>query len=79
MSSDVMTLGWMRAHGITCVDVFCRCGAERLAYPADRWPDDLPLPGLELRFRCVACGGRPYEVRPDWSQHRASGVVRDPR
>jgi hypothetical protein len=33
----------------------------------------IEVPALRNRLRCTECGGRPIDVRPDWSQHRAPG------
>ncbi|WP_426433702.1 hypothetical protein [Bradyrhizobium genosp. P] len=34
---------------------------------ADRWPDDVRLSDLELRFVCRACGNPGADVRPNFN------------
>ena len=68
----VMTLGNMRALGITSIDVKCGCGREAIT-DASGWPDSIEIPALRWHLKCTECGGRPIDVRPNWAQYRASG------
>jgi hypothetical protein len=67
-----MTLGNMRALGITSIDVTCACKREAIV-DASGWPDAIEIPELCWRLKCSECGDRPVDVRPDWTQYRASG------
>ncbi|HYA80673.1 MAG TPA: hypothetical protein VED87_07085, partial [Methylocystis sp.] len=31
-------------------------------------PGTIKVAALRLRLRCTACGDRPYDVRPNWSE-----------
>ncbi len=58
-----ITLGEMRATGVRDLIVFCqdyRCGhnVKLSADQVDKWPDEIRLSQLELRFVCRACGQR---------------------
>jgi hypothetical protein len=61
-----ITFGEIRASGVRGVLVYCadyRC-SHSIAMSADRWPDDVRLSDIELRFTCQACGQRGADVRP---------------
>jgi hypothetical protein len=65
-----ITLGEMRASGVRGLLIYCsdfRC-SHSTAISGDRWPDDVRLSDLEMRFTCQACGRRGADVRPnfDW-------------
>jgi hypothetical protein len=60
-----MTLGNMRAHGVRSIEVYCQCGREEQVV-VDALPDEVAVPSLKERFRCVRCGMRPQLVRPAW-------------
>jgi hypothetical protein len=66
-----MTLGAMRKMGITHLDLVCDCGHEGDAN-VDHLEAELEIPSLAGIFKCSQCGAHP-KVRPDWSQHNASG------
>jgi hypothetical protein len=70
--SPAMTIGNMRALGITSIDVKCGCGREAVV-DASGWLGAIEIPALRWHLKCAECGGRPIDVRPDWTQHRASG------
>ena len=67
-----MTLSNMRALGITSIDVTCKFRRESIVDASD-WLDTVEIPALRWRLKCIECGGRPIDVRPDWTQYRASG------
>ncbi|MBR0906321.1 MULTISPECIES: hypothetical protein [Bradyrhizobium] len=60
-----ITFGEMREMGLRGVLIYCHCG-HHIALNADRWPDNVRLSDVELRFVCGACGNRGAEVRPDF-------------
>jgi hypothetical protein len=68
----VMTLGNMRALGITSIDVKCGCGREAIV-DAFGWPDTIKIPALRWHLKCKECSGRPIDVQPDWTPYRAFG------
>jgi hypothetical protein len=70
-----MDLANMRSLGVRAVDVACVCG-RRASIDVSTLPGSIEVPSLRWRLRCTACGARPEDVRPDWSQYRASGAGR---
>ena len=71
-TGPVMTLGNMRALGVMSIDVKCGCGRD-VSIDASGWPDSIQVPALRWCLKCSECGGRPIDVRPDWTQYRAAG------
>jgi hypothetical protein len=67
-----MTLGNMRAQGVRSIYILCGCGREE-SMLVDGLADDLEVPSIRTQLRCSACGQRPYQTRPDWREHKASG------
>jgi hypothetical protein len=64
------TLANIREQGITRVEATCqssRCG-HRATIDASPFPDDMPVPDVGLRLRCVKCGGRNVHTMADWTQ-----------
>jgi hypothetical protein len=70
-----MSLENMRTLGVRSVDVTCACG-NRASIDVSTLPGEIEVPALRQRLRCVACGRRPQDIRPDWSEHRAHGMGR---
>jgi hypothetical protein len=69
---SAMTIDNMRSLGVPSLDVTCQCGREVIV-DASHLSGLIEIPTLRRRFRCTECAGRPIDVRPDWSQHRAQG------
>jgi len=73
MRARKITFGEMRsAGGPTGILVYCadyRC-SHSIAMSADRWPNDVRLSDIELRFVCKACGKRGADVRPHFEPAR---------
>ena len=68
---EPMTLGNMRQHGMTWLDVSCHwpdCW-HRAAVDVSSYPDDVIVAELGRRFRCSRCGSRNVDARPDWQQY----------
>jgi hypothetical protein len=57
---------------VNSIDVTCQCGRE-LSIDVSGWPELIEIPTLRKRLKCMDCARRPIDVRPDWTQHRASG------
>lgn len=60
-----VTFGELRETGTRDVLIYCRdyrC-SHMLTLNADRWPDHVRLPDIELRFVCTVCGQRGGEMR----------------
>ena len=74
-TGPAMDLANMRSLGVRAVAVECGCG-RRESVDMSGLPGMIEIPSLKRRLRCVACGARPSDFRPDWSQHRASGMGR---
>jgi hypothetical protein len=32
------------------------------------WPETIEIPALRGVLKCSACGGRPIDMRPDWTR-----------
>ena len=65
----------MRSLGVRSIFATCDCG-RREAVDVSALPDAVTVPALRWRLRCSKCGARPNDVRPDWREHRASGLAR---
>lgn len=74
-TGPAMNLANMRSLGISGVDAACACG-RRESVDVSGLAGSVEVPSLRRRLRCIACGARPEDVRPDWSQYRASGMGR---
>jgi hypothetical protein len=71
-----MTLGNMRANGVSRLTIYCeRCHHEALLDVGD-FADDVPVPTFGPRMACSACGTIGADVRPNWSERQADGAVR---
>jgi hypothetical protein len=67
-----ITLGEMRASGVRGLLIYCsdyKCSHSTVIND-DRWPDQVRLSDLELRFACQVCGTRGADVRPDFNWDR---------
>ena len=62
------TFADMRDVGVRGLLIYCsdyKC-SHLITMSGDRWPDDMRLSDVELRFICSACGKRGADVRPDF-------------
>jgi len=67
-----MDLANMRENGIRSVAADCQelgCHHHGVIN-VDRLPDDLPVPDVALRLRCLACGSRNVKTVPNWNEGR---------
>jgi hypothetical protein len=72
MREQKITLGEMRAAGVTGLLIYCgdyRC-SHHIAISSDRWPDDVRMSDIEPRFVCKACGTRGADIRPNFAPAR---------
>jgi len=70
---EPMTLGNMRQHGMTRLDVSCHaadCG-HRAMVDVSTFGDDVIVAELGRRFRCSRCGSGNVDARPDWNEYAA--------
>jgi hypothetical protein len=69
-----ITIADIWIHGQKSVLVYCS-NAPRCHHfskvSIDKWPNNLSLSDLELRFVCTCCGRIGAEVRPDWDTEPA--------
>jgi hypothetical protein len=77
LSRQKITFAEMQAAGVRGLLIYCsdyRC-SHHIAMSGDRWPDDVRLSDLELRFTCQDCGRRGADVRPnfDWEIEAKGG------
>jgi hypothetical protein len=70
-----MDLANMRSLGVRSIFATCDCG-RHASVDVSSLPGAVAIPALRFRLRCSACGARPNDVRPDWREHRASGLAR---
>jgi hypothetical protein len=70
-----MTLANMRGLGVQSIFATCNCG-RRATVDVSALAGSIEVPALRWRLRCSLCGARPNDVRPDWREHRASGLAR---
>jgi len=70
-----MTLNNMRAIGVKAIATSCYCG-HSARVDVSGLSGAIAGPSLRARLRCVMCGARPADVRPDWLQYRAPGMGR---
>lgn len=66
----------MRSLGVRSVAIECACG-RRMSIDVSGLSGEIVVLALRGKLRCAACGARPLDVRPDWSEHRASGMGRE--
>ena len=69
-TSPAMTLEHMREIGVRSIEATCECGHKAIV-DVSGLPSAIEVPALRHRFRCVECGGRPNDVRPNWLEYRA--------
>jgi hypothetical protein len=65
----------MRSLGVRSIFATCDCG-RAAAVDVASLSDAVTVRSLRWRLRCSICGARPNDVRPDWREHRASGLAR---
>jgi hypothetical protein len=61
-----MPLSNMRGLGTRAVLASWEACSHEAIVPADRFPDELPVPDVGLRLRCSACGSRQIKTVPYW-------------
>lgn len=71
-TGQAMIIANMRALGVTSIDVTCQCGREAIV-DISGWPETIEIPVLRGLLKRTECGGRPVDVRPDWTLYGASG------
>ena len=67
-AADAMTIANMRSLGVTAIEAMCECGRQ-MVVDVTGLPGSIKVPALRHRLRCVECGGRPNDVRPNWREH----------
>ena len=72
---NAMTIAKMRSLGVTAIEATCECGRQ-MVVDVTGLPGSIEVPALRHRLRCVECGGRPNDVRPNWLEYRAPGMGR---
>ena len=60
-----MNLDNMRANGVSAVEASCFCGRRAVVNVA-HLHGSITVPSLRARLRCLGCGDRPADVRPNW-------------
>jgi hypothetical protein len=71
-----MTLGNMRANGVRTLDAWCQARGcnHHSVVDVSELADDVPVPSIGPRLRCMRCGHLGADVRPNWSEYRAPGM-----
>lgn len=74
-----MPLDDMREHGARSISAYCEAiGCDHEAtINVDGLPEELPVPDVALRLRCLRCRSRKIYTRPNWSEMRAAGMGHD--
>lgn len=74
---EPMTLANMRANGVRSLDVSCLGNDchHHAVIDASGLADDLTVPSFGPRMRCQRCGRLGADVRPNWNDRRAIGVL----
>jgi hypothetical protein len=72
---NAMTIANMRSLGVTAIEAMCECGRQ-MVVDVTGLPGAIEVPALRHRLRCVECGDRPNDVRPNWLEYRAQGIGR---
>jgi hypothetical protein len=70
-----MDLANMRSLGVRSIFAACDCGRSA-SVDVSALPEAVTVPALRWPLRCSSCGARPVDVRPEWREHRASGLAR---
>ena len=74
-TGPALTLQNMRSLGVRTIEAACECGHKAIV-DVSGLPGAIELPALRHRFRCLECGSRPNDVRPNWLEYRAPGMGR---
>ncbi len=67
-----MTLANMRSIGVRAIDATCACG-HNARIDVSHLAGAIEVPALRWRLRCVDCGSRPIDVRPNWLERLGPG------
>ena len=73
-----LTFADMRDMGVRGLLIYCsdyKC-SHLITMSGDRWPDDIRLSDLVLRFICSSCGKRGADVRTDFSWNKLPVAMR---
>lgn len=71
-----MTLGNMRANGVTRLAIYCeRCHRQALL-DVTGYADDVPVPAFGPRMVCTNCGTIGADARPNWNERRDDWTMR---
>ena len=65
--AKALTIANMRSLGVTAIEATCECGRQ-MVVEVSGLPGAIEVPALRRLIRCLECGERPNEVRPDWTQ-----------
>jgi hypothetical protein len=74
LSITPMTLGNMRVNGVRSLSVRCHalgCNHESIL-DMSAYPDEIPVPSFGPRMRCLICGHRDADARPNWNERPPS-------
>ena len=73
-----MTLGNMRTNGFRTLDAWYQASGRNHHSVVDvsELADDVPVPSIGPRLRCIRCGHLGADARPNWSEYRAPGMGR---
>jgi hypothetical protein len=59
-----MTLGNMRANGVTALAVYCEACHHDAVLNVANYPDHAPVPAFGPRMVCMSCGAAGADARP---------------
>jgi hypothetical protein len=77
---EPMTLGNMRANGVSTLAVWC--GAHRCNHHSvldvSRYRDDVTVPAFGSRMVCTVCGAIGADARPNWNERAPACIFGPP-
>ena len=68
---NAMTVANMRSLGVSAIEARCECGRQMIV-DVSSLPGAIEVPALRERLKCVECGERPNDVRPNSSLNVSS-------
>jgi hypothetical protein len=66
----------MRSNDMRKLDAWCtaRDCYHHTVVSVDHMSDDAAVPSIGPRLRCLRCGHRGADARPNWTEHRQAGT-----
>jgi len=75
VAAKALTIANMRSLGVCSIEATCECGRQ-MVVDFTGLPGSIEVSALRHQLRCVECGGRPNDVRPNWLEYLRPGMGR---